>query len=91
MGWFGFYLLCYRAPKTIGEISELTGIPKPYLEFELEWLVNHEFLSLDGKKYNTIISIIGLKHRQDIGELYSRTRTDYIDKVIEYLLNPLDL
>jgi RNA polymerase sigma factor (sigma-70 family) len=78
-------LLCYKKSKTMDEISELTGIPKPYLEYDIEWLIKHEFISLDGKKYNTIIPIIGKKHRQDIGEIYSRTRNDYIDTVIEYL------
>lgn len=29
-------LLCYREGKTIDELAELTGIPKPYLEFYLE-------------------------------------------------------
>lgn len=80
-------LLCYNNSKTVDEISVLTGIPKPYLEFDLEWLVNREFLSLDGKKYSTIIPIIGKKHSQNIDELYSRTRVDYIDKIIEYLFN----
>lgn len=80
-------LLCYQKSKTIDEISELTGIPKPYLEYDIDWLVKREFLSLDGKKYSTIIPIIGKRHRQKIGEIYRRTRNDYIDKVIDYLFN----
>jgi RNA polymerase sigma factor (sigma-70 family) len=80
-------LLCYQKSKTIDEISELTGIPKPYLEYDIYWLVKREFLSLDGKKYSTIIPIIGKRHRQEIGEIYRRTRNDYIDKVIDYLFN----
>jgi len=80
-------LLCYLKSKTIDELSDLTGIPKPYLEYDLEWLINREFLSLDGKKYSTVIPIIGKKHRQNIGELYKKTRPEYIDKIIAYLFN----
>ncbi|QNO14216.1 RNA polymerase sigma factor [Alkalicella caledoniensis] len=83
-------LLCYRKAKTIDEISELTGIPKPYLEYDLNWLVKQEFLVLDGRKYTTIIPIIGKKHRQDIGDLYLSTRATYIDKVISHFINSED-
>ena len=78
-------LLCYRDSKTLDELTELTGIPKPYLEFDLDWLVEHEFLSLSGKKYNTLFPIIGQKHFQNRGALYQSTRKEYIDKIIEYL------
>ncbi|WBW96507.1 RNA polymerase sigma factor [Oceanirhabdus sp. W0125-5] len=80
-------LLCYNNLKTIDEISKLTGVPKPYLEFDLNWLIDREFLTLNGNKYSTTFPIIGKKHRQDIGDLYSKTRTDYIDKIINYLYN----
>ncbi|NLC19839.1 MAG: RNA polymerase sigma factor [Clostridiales bacterium] len=78
-------LLCYREGKTIDELAELTGIPKPYLEFDLEWLVRREFLALNGKKYYTIFPIISRKHMQKRGVIYQDTRKEYIDKIIEYL------
>ncbi len=78
-------LLCYKDGKTLDELAELTGIPKPYLEFDLEWLVRREFLSLNGKKYNTTFPIVSQKHFQKRGALYQNTRRDYIDRIIEYL------
>ena len=78
-------LLCYKDGKTLDELAELTGIPKPYLEFDLEWLVRREFLSLNGRKYNTTFPIVSQKHFQNRGALYQSTRKEYIDRIIEYL------
>jgi predicted transcriptional regulator len=79
-------LLCFRETRTIDELAEITGVPKPYLEPELDWLTSREFLSFTAKKYSTIIPIIGKKHRQDIGELYdSGAGKKLIDAVIENL------
>lgn len=78
-------LLCFRDGRTLDELAELTGIPKPYLEFDLEWLVRREFLSLNGKRYNITFPVISQKHFQDRGALYQSTREEYIDKIIEYL------
>ena len=78
-------LLCYREPKTVEELTELTGIPRPYLEYDLDWLVDREFMTLEGKKYATSFPIIGRRHMQDVATLYTDTRKDLIDKVIDYL------
>jgi RNA polymerase sigma factor (sigma-70 family) len=78
-------LLCYKDSKTLDELAELTGIPKPYLEFDLEWLVKREFLSLNGRKYTTTFPIVSRKHFQSRGTLYQSTCKEYIDKIIEYL------
>jgi hypothetical protein len=82
-------LLCYDAPKNLDDLAALTGIPKPYLEPETAWLTEREFLELEGKKYTTVIPIMGKKHKQDIGEIYSRNRRDLSDVVIEYLRGKL--
>ncbi|MFC1947267.1 RNA polymerase sigma factor [Chloroflexota bacterium] len=80
-------LLCARTPKKIDELAELTGIPRPYLESELDWLTQREFLDLEGRKYSTIIPVIGKKHKQAIGELYTRgAGKELIEKVITGLL-----
>ena len=78
-------LLCYRENKTLDELVSRTGIPKPYLEFDLNWLVEREFMTLEGKKYATAFPIISKGHMQAIDALYRDTRKDLIDKVIDYL------
>lgn len=78
-------LLCYREGKNIDELVTLTGIPKPYLEFDLDWLKAREFMIMEGKKYVTSFPIISKRHMQNIGTLYRDTRKDLIDKVIDHL------
>jgi len=78
-------LMCYREAKTIEELIELTGIPRPYLEYDLDWLVNREFMTLEGRKYATSFPIISRRHMQDIATLYTETRKDLIDKIIDFL------
>ena len=81
-------LLCARTPKKIDELAELTGIPRAYLESELDWLTQREFLNLEGKKYSTIIPVIGKRNKQAVGDLYtSGTGSQLVDKVITGLRN----
>ena len=75
-------LLCYKDGKTLDELAELTGIPKPYLEFDLEWLVRREFYPW--QKYNTTFPIVQ-KHFQNRGALYQSTRKGIYCRIIEYL------
>jgi RNA polymerase sigma factor (sigma-70 family) len=79
-------LLCRGTSRKTGELAELTGIPRPYLEPELDWLTRREFLSREGKKYSTIIPITGKKHRREVGACYnSGEGKDLIDTVLSYL------
>lgn len=78
-------LLCYREAKSIDELISLTGIPRPYLEYDLDWLVKREFITPEGKKYATSFPIIGRRYMQDIGTLYAGTHKQLIDKVVNYL------
>ncbi|UCC15913.1 MAG: hypothetical protein JSU58_05935, partial [Dehalococcoidales bacterium] len=80
-------LLCLKTPKKIDELAEITGIPGAYLEYELDWLTQREFLELKARRYSTIIPIIGKKHKQKIGELYTDgAGKELIEKIIAGLL-----
>jgi RNA polymerase sigma factor (sigma-70 family) len=78
-------LLCYREGKNIDELATLTGIPKPYLEFDLDWLTEREFMTMEGRKYLTAFPIVSRRHFQDVATMYNDTRGVLIDKVIDYL------
>ena len=79
-------LLCYgEHGKTIDELTEMTGIPKPYLEFDLDWLVEHEFLLLEGKKYITNFGIKNRRHFQNVKEIYMSAKDNYYKVIIDYL------
>jgi len=79
-------LLCYGDNgKTIGELTEMTGIPKPYLEFDLDWLVDREFLLLENKKYMTNFGIKDRQHFQNVRDIYINFKEKYYRKIIGYL------
>jgi DNA-directed RNA polymerase specialized sigma24 family protein len=78
-------LLCRDEGKSIEELTALTGIPRPYLEYDLDWLAAKEFMKLTGRKYATAFPIISKRHRQSVAAMYRDTRKDLIDKVIAYL------
>jgi len=79
-------LLCYGDNgKTINELTEMTGIPKPYLEFDLDWLVDREFLVFENKKYMTNFGIKDKRHFQDVKEIYINYKEKYYRKIIDYL------
>lgn len=78
-------LLCYQEGKTIDELVKLTGIPKSYLEYDLEWLTEKEFLNLDGKHYQTTFLILNQKHFEYRKELYQKNRSTFIDGITKQL------
>jgi RNA polymerase sigma factor (sigma-70 family) len=78
-------LLCYDDKgKSINELAEMTGIPKPYLEFDLDWLVDREFLVFDNKKYITNFGIKNRQHFENIKEIYIDSKEKYYRKIIDY-------
>ena len=78
-------LLCYGDNgKTIDELTEITGIPKPYLEYDLDWLVDREFLLLEGKKHKTNFGIRNRQHFYHVKDIYVKYKEEYYRKVIDY-------
>ena len=78
-------LLCRGNGKTIDELVEITGVPKPYLEYDLDWLAERELLLLDGKRYHTSFIIMNQKYFEYRKEVYSKYRDSFLKKVINYL------
>ncbi len=78
-------LLCYKQGKTADELSELTGVAKPYLEFDLDWLVEREFLAFEGKRYQTMFLILNRRHFEYRREIYTKYRQGFIDGIIKRL------
>lgn len=78
-------LVCYGDNgKSIDELAEMTGIPKAYLEFDLDWLVDREFLLLENKKYITNFGIKDKQHFQDVKEIYIKAKENYYKPIIDY-------
>ena len=77
-------LLCRNDGKTIDELAELIGISKPYLEYDLDWLVDREFLSFDGKRYQNTFIIMDKRHFEYRKAVYLQNK-DAFEKLIDYV------
>jgi len=79
-------IACYEEPKSLDELTELLGIPKAYLEFDLEWLVDREFMTCENGKYATTFYIRSETVNQECYRLYGRLREQVADVIIKGLL-----
>ncbi len=79
-------LLCYHEGKTIDDLIEYTAVPRPYLEFELDWLIKREFMKKEGTKYYTSFSITDKMHHQRIGGIFNSFKKEYIDVLLQSLV-----
>jgi len=78
-------LLCSKEGKTIDELAKLTGVSKPYLEYDLDWLARRELLLLEGKRYQTSFIIMDQKYFEYRKEVFSRHKSSFINRIIKYL------
>lgn len=76
-------LACYEQAKTMEELAGLLGIPMAYIERDLEWLVQREFVERKGSGYATAFPIFSaadlqgeyavfLKHREKLSDIIIR-------------------
>ena len=77
-------LLCSKEGKTPDELAELTGIPKPYIEHDLEWLTERGFLDPEGRRFQTSFIIMDQRYFGYRREFYLK-RKSFIKKIIDYL------
>lgn len=83
-------IACYEVPKTLDELTELLGIPKAYLEFDLEWLVDREFMICENGKYATTFYINSETAKQECYKVYCELREQVSDVIVNGLLEAED-
>ena len=81
---------CYEAPKSLDELTELLGIPKAYLEFDLQWLVDREFMACENGKYATTFYINSETAKQECYKVYCNLREQVSDVIVKGLLEAED-
>jgi hypothetical protein len=79
-------LVCSEAPRNIDEIADLLGFPKAYLENDLQWLEQKEFIKKKGSRYSTDFFVKTIEFQAKIIQLFMEHRATYSDKIIEQLL-----
>ena len=78
-------LACYPHAMTKKELAEVLGLPMAYIESDLEWLTEKEFVSVIGEKYATTFVIEDLKQTQDIYKIYCKHKEKFMNVVVEGL------
>jgi len=80
-------LACYYFPQDLDEICEKLGLPKTYIEPELEWLIDKGFIVEENNKYSTIFFILDGDFKAKLINIYMNNKKSFIDGVIEKLLS----
>jgi len=83
-------IACYNVPRTLDNLSEQLGIPKVYLEYDLEWLVKNEFVCETKKGYSTNFVIETWAQEQKKYAVYLKHKERLSDVMIEELLKAED-
>ena len=83
-------IACYEEPKSLDELTEHLGIPKAYLEFDLQWLVDREFMSFENGRYATTFYINSETAKQECYKVYCGLREQVSDVIVKGLLDAED-
>ena len=79
-------IACYKQPKSLDDLTEQLGIPKAYLEFDLKWLIEHEFVIHESGKYATTFYISSRSEIQQEYAIYCKMQEEVSDVIINGLL-----
>ena len=80
-------LACYSEAKTPGEIAEMLGIAKAYIEFDLKWLVEKQFMRSDNGKYLTMFSVSDNDSYAKAANLFLENKENFSDVIIEKFIS----
>ncbi len=83
-------ILCYNQPKTKKELAECLGIPMAYIESDLAWLVEKEFVSETKGKYATTFLITDKSQSQEEYAIYLKYKKDLSDVIVNGLISAED-
>jgi len=80
-------LACYKEPKNPDELAEMLGIAKAYIEFDLQWLVEKQFMKNENGKYNTMFSIQERDFYVKIINLFIQNKNNFSDVIIDKFIS----
>ena len=83
-------LECYRSPQTIDELAERTGIPKAYIESDIEWLCKREFMEKTDKGYATMFMITSSNDLQARYCVFRKYKEELSDIIVSELCDAED-
>lgn len=85
-------LAAYREPMTITDLCEELGISAPYIEDEVEYLVDNQLMKETSKgKYQTDFVILPGNNPDVANRIYDAVITDYFKILIDFLESKKDI
>jgi len=75
-------LACYRAAKTSGELAEMLGVAQAYIEFDLKWLVERQFMKNENGRYSTMFSITSGGFYAKTANIFLKSKESFADVII---------
>ena len=83
-------IACYQAPRTLPQLAEYLGIPAGYLEPDLRWLVEKEFLTETSQGYSTTFMVNTHQDKQSTYAIIQRHRRATSDVIVDGLMEAED-
>lgn len=77
---------CWQMPRTLDELSDRLGVPKAYLEADVNWLLEREFLMENQWGYSTAFLIETAQSEQDKYAVYLKHKNTLSDVIVAELL-----
>lgn len=79
-------LACYDQGRTAAELAEMLGVARPYIEHDIDWLVEREFLSAEKGRYFTTFMISTCTQEHQIYRVYEARKDALSGAICCYLL-----
>lgn len=83
-------LYCYRQGHTVPEISAGLGVAAAYVEHDLQWLKEQEFVTEDKGKYFTAFTIHDRQYESDVIGVFKKNQEQVSLRIVRYLLEKED-
>jgi RNA polymerase sigma factor (sigma-70 family) len=83
-------IACYQAPKSLDDLSDMLGIPKVYIEDDLKWLVEKEFMCEVNGRYSTTFTIRTTQDEEEIRKIYFNHKEAFSHVIVDELMSAED-
>lgn len=79
-------IACWEEPRTAEEVAQYLGVACAYVEHELEWLKEQEFVTEEKGRFATSFLISTKEYENKIVRMYEKHKAPLIDKIVQFML-----
>lgn len=78
-------IACYEEPQTAAEIAAYLGVACAYVENDLNWLLEQEFVTEVKGRYAASFLIRTLEQENEASRMYEKHKKPLIDQIVQYM------